>query len=187
MIRKLILIFMALSFFSVCFAGSIQDMHKAVIARKNATVVTCTTQVSQLEDNTSNGLYAGDTNWQEIKAQGVEITICQIDILAYYTGAAADLHVEVWNTARDTQYGDDSSIVSIDTADAGGAVYSFTWSGTEPVVPNADFVILFVKDDANGSRLLGHGDETKYEDTNYDLFINSTDIDEDAYFNIYVR
>ena len=27
---------MALSFFSVCFAGSIQDAHKAVIARKNA-------------------------------------------------------------------------------------------------------------------------------------------------------
>jgi len=39
--KKLILIFVALSFFSVCFAGSIQDMHKAEIARKNATVVTC--------------------------------------------------------------------------------------------------------------------------------------------------
>ena len=32
--KKLILIFVALSFFSVCFAGSIQDMHKAVIAGK---------------------------------------------------------------------------------------------------------------------------------------------------------
>ena len=39
MIRKLILIFIALSFFSVCFAGSIQDMHKAAIARKNAAVI----------------------------------------------------------------------------------------------------------------------------------------------------
>ena len=36
MIRKLILIFIALSFFSVCFAGSIQDMHKAAIARKKS-------------------------------------------------------------------------------------------------------------------------------------------------------
>jgi len=41
MIRKLILIFIALSFFSVCFAGSIQDMHKAVIAGKNAAAVGC--------------------------------------------------------------------------------------------------------------------------------------------------
>jgi len=38
MIKKSILILIALSFFSVCFAGSIQDAHKAVIARKNAVV-----------------------------------------------------------------------------------------------------------------------------------------------------
>ena len=38
--KKLILIFVALSFFSVCFAGSIQDMHKAVIAGKNASTQT---------------------------------------------------------------------------------------------------------------------------------------------------
>ena len=184
--KKLILIFVALSFFSVCFAGSIQDMHKAVIARKNA-AATCTTQVSQLENNTSNALFAGDTNWQEIQAQGAEITICQIDLLAYYSGSAADLHLEVWNMAQDTKYGDDSSIVSIDTADTAGAIYSFTWSGTEPVVPNADFVVLFVKDDGNISYLRGHGDETKYISTDYDVFTNNTDKDEDAYFNIYVR
>ena len=41
MIRKLIIIFIALSFFSVCFAGSIQDMHKAAIARKNISCYDC--------------------------------------------------------------------------------------------------------------------------------------------------
>ena len=34
--KKLIIILIALSFLSVCFAASIQDMHRAVIARRNA-------------------------------------------------------------------------------------------------------------------------------------------------------
>jgi len=38
MIKKSILILIALSFFSVCFAGSIQDAQKKAIAMKNATV-----------------------------------------------------------------------------------------------------------------------------------------------------
>ena len=34
--KKLILIIIALSFVSVCFAWTVQDAHRAVIARKNA-------------------------------------------------------------------------------------------------------------------------------------------------------
>ena len=54
--KKLILIFIALSFFSVCFAGSIQDMHKAAIARKNATI-------SYLHSDTWEGSTDAEDNW----------------------------------------------------------------------------------------------------------------------------
>ena len=63
MIRKLILIFIALSFFSVCFAGSIQDMHKAAIARKNVAVGT--TVFDENFDNCDTGTGFGncDETW----------------------------------------------------------------------------------------------------------------------------
>ena len=53
MIRKSILIFIALSFFSVCFAGSIQDMHKAAIARKNA----ASSSIDYSQDASCEGAY----------------------------------------------------------------------------------------------------------------------------------
>ena len=60
--KKLILIFIALSFFSVCFAGSIQDMHKAAIARKNAAP---TTVFDENFDNCDTGTGFGncDESW----------------------------------------------------------------------------------------------------------------------------
>ena len=57
--KKLILIFIALSFFSVCFAGSIQDMHKAAIARKNAAP---TTVFDENFDNCDTGTGMGNCN-----------------------------------------------------------------------------------------------------------------------------
>ena len=64
MIRKSILIFIALSFYSMCFAWSIQDAHKAVIERKNAAAAPpCTTMgASGTYDHWWNGEYAADTD-----------------------------------------------------------------------------------------------------------------------------
>ena len=55
MIRKIILLIFLLP--TLCFAGSIQDMHKAAIARKNAAVANGT--MGELTQNTSSAINQG--------------------------------------------------------------------------------------------------------------------------------
>ena len=93
--KKLILTFIALSFFSVCFAGSIQDMHKAVIARKNA-VVACDQVQTPTEDDASGGSVAvarfSDADWQATQFVYTGTngkSICQIDLWLNFVGSNA--------------------------------------------------------------------------------------------------
>jgi len=72
--KKLILIFIALSFFSVCFAGSIQDMHKAAIARKNVAVGTTVFEEDFDACDTGTGLANCDETWVQGGSNSYNVT-----------------------------------------------------------------------------------------------------------------
>ncbi|MCK5020794.1 MAG: hypothetical protein KAS32_27480 [Candidatus Peribacteraceae bacterium] len=190
MIKKLFIL-ICLVLLSVTAYG----WHIAMVSPANPTspsvkpsAVSCTSTISQETDDTYSSLddSPDSANRQRIKTQGAEKTICQVDLKLYYSTSAGNVHIEIWNTAYDTQYGDDSNTVLVNSADTGGVVYNFTWSGTEPVVPNGDFDMYIDRED-NAVRIRTQSDETSYQDTNYDLWTYSADVDEDAWFKVYTR
>jgi len=90
--KKLIIILIALSFVGVCFAASIQDMHKAVIARRNADACTGTwcddfnRSNEDLEVSADWGKEynaAGSDNAQRIVIVGEEISRLSVEDTGY--------------------------------------------------------------------------------------------------------
>ena len=78
--KKLILIIIALSFVSVCFAVSIQDMHKAVIARKN---VAGGADYTENHTDTFSDSAGPPTGWTELTSS--------------WTDNGSTLQRDVWN------------------------------------------------------------------------------------------
>jgi len=143
--------------------------------------VTCTDTAVQC-DTDAHGYNIGLTFNQLIKAQGAEITICQVDVWMNEDGTAGDAHVEIWNTDTNVQYGDDSDSQTIDAGSA--TEYNFTWSGTKPVVPNADFRLYVIEEDGN-LEVRDSQNVNCYEDTNYDAWNVGADVGTDLKFNIH--
>jgi len=119
---------------------------------------------------------------QEIKGA---TTVTKVKLLLYYQTAATDVHLEAWsdNAMAGVQYGTDSQTVSVSTTDSGGKEYTF-YFGTDPTPPG-DWFLHIVPAVDDRVICLGHTDETKYEDTNYDCNRDGVDLDVDLVFKIY--
>lgn len=150
-----------------------------------ASSLTCTslidTSTESVNSYPSVSLTAAD-NYQQIKAQGASFTVCQVDVYLSCATSDGTSHIEFWNTAGDTKYGDSSDSVSI--VSAGGALYTFTWSGTAPTIPNADVHMRIIREGTLIRFGLGAND-TLYENTSYSAFSYGTDKDKDAIFKIW--
>ena len=133
MIRKSILAFIALSFFSVCFAGSIQDAHKAVIARKNtaACSIPVTANISFETNNESNTLAQSTAEGQTFSS-GAGGTLAKICVNIDDTGTNGTISLRL---------DDDDDMTSEYTEDLGtsATISSDGWvcfeSVTNPVIP----------------------------------------------------
>jgi len=158
----------------------------AQIATDGAVVLVCTESATKCDSGMDDYWPVGDdveTNLQKVKSFGVEKTICQIDVYMMQDDPVGDIHLEIWNTDFTTQYGDDSITKTI-TEGFPGTEYIFTWSGTKPVVPSGDFNIHFAEESGDPCVCVV-GDETCYEDTNYDFTDHDTERDDDAMFTIH--
>ena len=171
--------------FILCLSFQASALGPMVVLSGTSSSVTCTATAMACETD-NDWLTLGTTaseNYQEIKAQGAEITICQVDVKLYYDTTPGDVHIEVWNVAFDTKYGDSSTSQTIN-ATTPGQVYNFVWSGTKPVVPNADFKLVILEEGGD-IRIKDCTTETCYEDATYELVLKGVEKDVDAYFKIH--
>lgn len=172
--KKLIVL---IAFGYLFFASTPQAGH---VIRKTASGTSCTATIYQLDTN--DYWTISNPTCQKIKNSSA-LTICQVDIYIY--AGSGNAHVEIWSDANatGTQYGADSDSQYID----GGAIYSFTWSSTEPN-PTGDFFLHLNEEDGSIS-WQAHTDENKYEDTNYDAWRGGAEItgDNDFRFKVYTR
>lgn len=147
----------------------------------------CTSTISQEIDDSSVSISSTPAdNYQAIKSQGAEITVCQVDLKLYYSTSAGNAHIEFWDVGHTTKYGSNSDTVLVDSASTSGVVYNFTWSGTEPVIPSGDFRMHIIRED-NVIRVRVNLDPNGYQDTNYDFTNYGSEADVDAFFKIYTR
>jgi len=155
-----------------------------VVSGSGEAGLTCTASAVVCTTNNDYWPLSAANNYQMIEAQGAEITICQIDLVAYQAGTLGSITVQVWNTAHDTQYGSDSTLV-IDGAGDPGEKYEFTFA-TNPVVPNADFRIYIIEVDTDNSDIAVRASSTDacYDTDTYYLYTEAQRAS-DAVFDIH--
>lgn len=164
------------------------DAHAGVVMHVLGAELTCTDNAIDCSTATGRASYSisstPNQNYQEIEAQGAEITICQIDMtLCFTTGqTGGDLHLEVWNEGDTTQYGSDSSSETINNENT-QVEYNFTFA-TNPVVPNVDFHIILVEE-GGALRVWATSVETCYDGTDYEARIANNLLDRDIIFTIH--
>ena len=111
------------------------------------------------------------------------ITIHKVAVQVYYDTNPGNAHVEFWTDAlmAGDQIGGDSDLVAITDTDP-GIMYDFSWSSNQPVLTSDCY--MHIRGDSGILKLRSHTDETKYEDTNYDLMAPG-DKQADLAFKIY--
>jgi len=180
--KKIIFVFILL-FSSQCFAWTVQDAITAQIIAMDT--LSCTASATM----TNSGVTAfdwlmtnADTEWQEVKNSD-SVTICRISVYLD-SGSDGTVHIEIWDVAQTGQIGGDSDTVSLTSRDAQN--YSFVWTVNPKPDITTDFVIIFSED--SGTQYIPViTDPDSYEDTDYDIFITSTDRDHDAVFTVYTQ
>jgi len=142
--------------------------------------LTCTLLINQTASG--EGYYYVDTAGQKIK--GAVGKICKITLTLYHvsSGSSTD-YLEIWSDVNrsGTQFGGSSTNQSVDT---NYAEKTFEWSSNYPE-PTGDFYIHLRTSSETNLYITGREDPTAYEDTNYDLFSNSTDQNQDATFSLW--
>lgn len=179
--KKYLISIILLCFISTSWAGNLQ---KKVIARKNAGgPPSCTEAISC----TTNDDYwpLGTDNYQMIQAQGSEITICKITLIAYDDTSGGTITLQIWDTSKSTQYGSDSGTVNIDGASDPGEEYEFTFA-TNPVVPNADFRIYINEGGTGDVAIRASLTDNCYDTDSYYLYTEGVR-GSDAVFGIYTE
>ena len=156
-----------------------------VVSGSGGAALTCTASAVVCTTNDDYWPLGTSGNFQEIAAQGAEITICQIDLVAYQDGTLGSITVQVWNAAHDTQYGSDSTLV-IDGAGDPGEKYEFTF-GTNPVVPNAAFRVYMIEVDTDNSDIAVRASlsDACYGSDSYQIYTGDSPHASDAVFDIH--
>lgn len=182
--KKYLLPFILIFFASIALAGW-QDDLIGVIGQKNSTTSSCTDSgLGCTSESISWGM--STTTYQQFEAQSGAQTYCQVCVTLYYN-APGDFHVEFWNAAHDTQYGDDSDSATVTDSATPGTEQCVTWSGTEPTVPDATAFDVLIYEESGNLRMDTYDtDQACYSDTNYDL-IDPTDRNMDIRMELYSR
>ena len=179
--RKLILIlFILLSCASLANSGGIISFPGGGVPS-----ATCTASGLGCSSSNSNTWIMTGATYQEFKAQGSAITICQVcvNLSKNTTGNA---HVEVW-VAGGAQIEGDSVTMEVNNAFAGsGEEYCFTWTGTEPTVSISTDFNVYIVEESGDLWIHTNTDTGCYEDTNYDMF-ESVDRNMDVMMELHTR
>ena len=181
--KKYILIFIAILLPLTCLAGSIQDMHKAVIARRNVAggALECTLLITQaVQDGYVWGSEGDNPNTCQKIDNNESTEICKVEIYPAH-GDTNEYHVELWsdNVRAGTKYGN-SELVELGTA---LTFHSFTFA-TNPEPPG-DYFIHIILDSGSKVGIGTTTTVTSYLDTNYDLNTNGSDVDRDLTFKVW--
>ncbi len=122
---------------------------------------------------------------QQVIQNSSSIQICQIAIITSNAGTqTTSNYFQIWNAAGSVQYGGNSSSVNFLQAEGGGVTRTFTWSSNYPN-PTGDYVIRIIPSIDSEHSWCMITDGTVYIDTNYDLWRNGIDLNNDATFKIY--
>jgi hypothetical protein len=178
--KKLYLLFIPfLLIANLCFG-------RGMVVGSGAGGLTClgTPFISQVDyDEESGSAATSGYLWQYLKASDVNgKTVCKVCVnVGTIDTSPWVFNIAFQDTDGDPQYGDTSGNLS---ASGAGEICIEWTSGTKPTLPNATVRMKITTVSGDG-RIRDHTDETKYQDTSYDAWMNNDDQNVDLYMKVY--
>jgi hypothetical protein len=143
----------------------------------------CTSTLTNTPVDTGTSvLLSSISNYQPVP-NSLAGTACQTDL--YLSSAdGTNVHVEIWDAAGTAQIGPDSGTVAVSGSTP--TKYTFTWAGTKPVLPAANFRLYVFKADDGHAALIYMGADVLGDGTGNDFMANtSNQWSKDAFFDIF--
>ena len=146
---------------------------------------TCTSALTNTPVDTGTSvLLSSISNYQPVP-NSLAGTACQADL--YLSSAdGTNVHVEIWDADGTAQIGPDSGTVAVSGSTP--TKYTFTWAGTKPVLPAANFRLYVFKDDDGHTALIYMGADVLGDGMGNDFMANtSNQWSKDAFYDIYTE